>query len=453
MGPRPRRDLTARTDFAETEVDALQVNLTRFPLFFPEKRYFFLENAGIFDFGPSAVTSTDTPLLKVFFSRRIGLGPNGEQVPIDWGTRLTGRLGEWSFGLLDVQSDATVVGDGLAVPRDNWAALRVTRNFGRRSSFGAIVTQRHNGDNDNRAFGFDLSYKPTPKLGFEGYVAGSDNTRPEGKSDWSGGAAAIWTGSVLMGRLGVDHIGEDFDPEAGFLLRKGVDRYVARAAYEPRPRVWRLLNLHFEVDSRVYRSVSGKVESEAHRVDLVGLRTSKASEAYLYFADYFERLSAPFTIAPGVTIAPGAYRFDDVGLRYLTHSSRPLSVEGALEYGDVSDGQHLSSRLTLRLRPNRFLRSETAWQIEDVRLPAGDFTANILRQRFALALTPRLLTNVFVQYNEQAKVASLNVRFNWTYRPGSDVYLVYTQRWKTAASSSVRDDWQVQAKVTYLFQR
>ena len=88
-----------------------------------------------------------------------------------------------------------------------------------------------------------------------------------------------------------------------------------------------------------------------------------------------------------------------------------------------------------------------------MRLPAGDFTANILRQRFALALTPRLLTNVFLQYNDLTDVASLNVRFNWTYRPGSDVYLVYTQRWKTAASASARDDWQIQAKLTYLFQR
>jgi hypothetical protein len=446
-------DLTVKTDFAETEVDALQVNLTRFPLFFPEKRYFFLENAGIFDFGPREVTSTDTPLMKVFFSRRIGLGPDGEQVPIDWGARLTGRLGEWSFGLLDVQSDATLVGDGVAVPRDNWAALRVTRNFGQRSSFGAILTQRHNGDNDNRAYGFDLSYKPTAKLGFEGYAAGSDNSRPGGTSDWSGGGAAIWTGSVWNARLGLDHIGEDFDPEAGFLLRKGVDRYLGRLAYEPRPRSPHLLNLHFEVDSRIFTNPDGVVESERHRFDFLGVRTSKASEATLYLVDNFERLEAPFAVAPGVAIAPGSYRFDDVGVRYLTHSSRPVSIEGTAEVGDFYDGQHVSSSFTLRLRPNRYLRSESVWQLEDVRLPAGDFTANILRQRFALALTPRLLTNVFLQYNDLTDVASLNVRFNWTYRPGSDVYLVYNQRWKTAASSSTRDDWQIQAKLTYLFQR
>ncbi len=429
------------------------MNLTRFPLFFTEKRYFFLENAGIFDFGPREVTATDTPLMKVFFSRRIGLGPEGEQVPIDWGARLTGRVGDWSFGLLDVQSDATVVGDGVAVPRDNWAALRVTRNFGQRSSFGAILTQRHNGGNDNRVYGFDLSYKPTAQVGFEGYVAGSDNSRPEGESDWSGGGAAIFSGSVWQGRLGFDRIGEDFDPEAGFLLRRGVDRYLARVAYEPRPHDPRLLNLHFEVDSRVFANLGGKVESERHRFDFLGLRTGQASEAVLYLADNFERLASPFTIAPGVAIAPGEYRFDDVGLRYLTHSSRPLSIEGNVELGDFYDGQHVSSSFTLRLRPSRYLRSETVWQLEDVRLPAGDFTANILRQRFALALTPWLLTNVFLQYNDLTDVASLNVRFNWTYRPGSDVYLVYNQRWTTVSSSSARDDWQVQAKVTYLFQR
>jgi hypothetical protein len=183
------------------------------------------------------------------------------------------------------------------------------------------------------------------------------------------------------------------------------------------------------------------------------VRTSKASEATLYLADNFERLAAPFAIAPGIVVPPGEYRFDDVGVRYLTHSSRPLSVEGTAEVGDFYDGQRVSSSFTLRLRPNRYLRSESVWQLEDVRLPAGDFTANILRQRFALALTPRLLTNVFLQYNDLTDVASLNVRFNWTYRPGSDVYLVFNERWKTAATSSARNDWQIQAKLTYLFQR
>jgi hypothetical protein len=444
-------DLTVNTDFAETEVDAIQTNLTRFPLFFPEKRYFFLENAGIFDFGTREPTPTDTPLMKLFFSRRIGLGPSGEEVPIDWGVRATGRAGPWSFGVLDVQSDAAVVGS-TSVPRDNWATARLTRNFGQRSSYGAIFTQRHSSGNTNRVYGFDLSLKPSARLGFAGYVAGSDNTRPGVASDWAGGGSALFTGAVWTGQAGVDRIGEDFDPESGFLLRRGIHRYLGRLAWEPRPHLRRLLNLHFEVDSRTYTDLRGAVQSERHRLDFFGLRTARASEAYLYVADNFERLEAPFAIAPGVVIPPGDYRFDGVGARYLTHSSRPVSVEGIAEAGGFYDGTHVSSSFTLRLRPNRYLRSESVWQVDDVDLPAGDFTANVLRQRLAFALTPRLLTNVYLQWSSLNDLLSLNVRFNWTYRPGSDVYLVYNRRW-AGSGSTVPDDWQVQAKLTYLFQR
>ncbi len=444
-------DLTVNTDFAETEVDALQVNLTRFPLFFPEKRYFFLENAGIFDFGTREAGASDAPLMKLFFSRRIGLGPTGEEVPIEWGVRTTGRAGPWSFGLLDVQSDSSVVGT-MDLPRDNFATARLTRNFGQRSSFGAMFTQRHNSGNTNRGYGFDLSYKPTSRLGFTSYVAASDNSKPEGVSDWSGGAAGFYTGAVWTGHLGFDRIGEDFEPESGFLLRRGVNRYVGRVAWEPRPKLKRVMNLHFELDSRVYTDLGGEVESERHRLDLFGLRSSGASEAYLYVASNFERLPLPFAIAPGVVIPVGEYRFDDVGVRYLTHSSRPVSVEGIASAGQFYDGTHLSSMFTLRLRPNRHLRSESVWQVDDVKLPAGDFTANVLRQRLAFALSPRLLTNVYLQWSSLNDLMSLNVRFNWMYRPGSDVYLVFNQRWAGSAST-LRDDWQLQAKLTYLFQR
>jgi hypothetical protein len=261
-----------------------------------------------------------------------------------------------------------------------------------------------------------------------------------------------YTGAVWQAHASYDRVGDDFDPEAGFLLRRGVHRYVGRAAWEPRPELKNVMNLHFEVDSRVYTDLSGRVESDRHRIDLFGLRNLKASEAYLYVASSFERLEQPFAIAPGVVIPPGEYRFDDVGVRYLTHSSRPVSVEGIASAGEFYDGSHLSSSFTLRLRPSKHLRSESVWVIDDVKLPAGDFTANVLRQRLAFALTPRLLTNVYLQYNDLSDLLSLNVRFNWMYRPGSDIYLVFNQSW-AGQGSSARDDWQLQAKLTYLFQR
>ena len=194
------------------------------------------------------------------------------------------------------------------------------------------------------------------------------------------------------------------------------------------------------------------MESDRHRLDLFGLRNKRASEAYLYVASNFERLELPFGIAPGVVDPPGEYRFSDVGVRYLTHSGRPVSVEGVASAGEFYDGTHLSSSFTLRLRPSRHLRSESVWVVDDVKLSSGNFTANVLRQRLAFALTPRLLTNVYVQYSDLNDLASVNVRFDSMYRPGSDIYIVYNQSWAGAAPRRATTG-SCRPSSTYLFQR
>jgi len=445
-------DATLNTDFGETEVDALQVNLTRFSLFFPEKREFFLENAGIFEFGPGD-TST-TPLLKVFFSRRIGIN-QGEEVPLDWGLRLTGRVGEWNLGILDAQTDSTTVGDGtVEVPRDNWGAIRIARNLGERSSVGMIFTNRDNANSTNRAFGLDLDYNPTDKLSLDVYGVGTDNSGPDGSSDWAGGTALTWTGPVWDWQTAWVRIGDDFDPQMGFLLRRAVNRYGGYVTYEPWPSTppW-IMNYHFKLDAQVYTDLDGHVETEEFRLDLFGMRTSGADEAYLFVTETTEHLSAPFQIG-GVEIPVGDYTFDNVGMSFLTHSSRPVSVEGEARAGDFYDGDRLSGSLTLRLRPNRYLRSETTWEVNDIELSAGQFTANIVRERLAVAITPRLLSNLFLQYNDLTEEVSLNFRFNWIYRPGADLFVVYNQTWDAPSLSDLeRRDRQLIVKFTYLFQR
>jgi hypothetical protein len=459
LGRRLSLDLTFNTDFAETEVDALQVNLTRFSLFFPEKREFFLENAGIFDFGPRDTgiwtpgVGRDAPLLKVFFSRRIGLSPGGEEVPIQWGARLTGRVGGWNVGALDVQTDEVDVGAPVSVPRNNWGTLRTTRNFGERSSVGAIFTQRYGSENTNRVFGADLDYKPTSNLGTYTYVAGSDNTGFGMTSDWAAGTAASWDGRFWDWRVGFDRIGEDFDPQVGFLLRHGVHRYDGRATYEPRPTIPRIMNLHFEYSGQMYTDLAGQMETQRHRLDVFGVRTSSADEATLYGLYGFERLFAPFEIVPGVVIPEGDHSFPAAGVRFLTHSSRPVSVEGRVEAGQFYDGNRFGGEFLLRLRPNRFLRAETAWVFDDVEVSGGEFTSQVIRQRFAVALTPRVLSSFFVQYNQLADLWSVNFRLNWIYRPGSDLFVVYRQTWDRARAGSPQLDRRFIVKFTYLFQR
>jgi hypothetical protein len=187
-------DLTYNTDFAEAEADDQQVNLTRFSLFFDEKREFFLENAGIFEVVPPSQLG-GTPLLKPFFSRRVGIAPNGLPVPIRWGTRVTGRAGDWSFGLLDVsaetldQAESGIVG---GIPKDNWGVVRVKRNVGKRSSLGMIFTNREQDGGDyNRVFGLDADLNPLPKLNVNAFYTASQDP---GVTDWAAGTAALWSG-------------------------------------------------------------------------------------------------------------------------------------------------------------------------------------------------------------------------------------------------------------------
>ena len=411
-------------------------------------------SVGALSFGASGSSGT-APLMKVFHSRRIGIGPAGEEVPIDFGVRTTGRIGSWNLGVMDVQTDTAEPLSGTGeIPRTNFAALRVSRNFGERSTVGMVFTQRTQSGETNRVFGLDLHLRPTRQLAIDAYGVGTDSTKEGGEKDWSAGLVTTWNGSVWHAQAGWVRIGEDFDPEMGFLLRRGVDRYSARVTSEPWLRTRSILNLHFELDAQLYTGIDGSVQTEEYRLDLFGVRTKSAAEAKVFVSQTFDALSSPFAIAPGVSIPVGDYRFSAAGLSFLTHSSRPVSVEGQVLAGEFYDGHRQSGNVLLRFRPSRFLRSETTFEINNVKLGAGDFTAKVFRQRLAVALNPKLLANLFLQYNDLAEIASMNLRFSWNYRPGSDIFLVYNQTWDAPSLSSLtRKDRQLMLKVTYLFQR
>ena len=230
-------DLTYNTDFAEAEVDDQQINLTRFSLFFPEKREFFLENAGIFEFGfnpPGRRCSSP--------SSRGGSGSarSALVVPIDWGARLTGRAGPWSIGLLDVQTEAPTISPLFGEqPEDNWGVVRVKRNLGRRSNVGFIATNREpDGGDSNRVFGFDTDYKPNQNTTLRALLhRRADDTRlPRLGGRLGGRRPRLWQNGIAEpGAFDCLQIGEEYNPEAGFLLRSDIRRYVPRFTYDPRP--------------------------------------------------------------------------------------------------------------------------------------------------------------------------------------------------------------------------
>lgn len=437
-------DLTVNTDFAESEADEQQVNLSRFSLFLPEKREFFLENAGIFEFGPR--TPFGPQLFRPFNSRRVGLSPQGMPVPIEWGTRLTGRSGPWSLGVLDAQTGPGADRDGEG---DNWGVVRAKRQIGN-TSVGLLST-RHGGDDGvNSLYGADVDIQATPRLKLRSFWAMTDDPR-EG-SDQTGGLAAVYRGPVWRWSLDALEIGGRFDPEMGFLRRRGVRRYASSLTFVPRPEISGVRNLFFEGRSEVYTDLDGEVESIAAGADLFSFRTFQNDVLSLYGDHTFERLAEPFEIRDGVVIPPGEYGFEQIGLWGETNPSRRVSAEGWVQQGDFYGGERLAHGLKLRLAPSRHLRWETSWDHNDIDLPQGSFTTDLFRQRIAVPLTPDLSTAAFAQWSDAAELLSVNLRFGWSYKPGADLFLVFNQTWDAPEwGQRSQRDRQAILKVTYLF--
>ena len=446
-------DLTYNTDFAEVEVDDLQVNLTRFSLFFPEKRDFFLENAGIFEFGPPQRVPWLPALMKAFFSRRIGLD-GGATVPMDLGARLTGRLGEWNFGVLGVGTGAADIGDH-GVPQTAFSVARVKRNIGERSSVGAIFTQRDpSAAGAENLYGFDLELKPTQLLQLNGYWSRSERPGID-VDDASFGAGVGYQGSTLTTSVDFIESQQNFDPGVGFLLRENFRLFNPRFIWQPRIerggiRSWYAEGAH----RRFERSSDGRLESEETYVYPLGM-VLKSNDFWEFGAVRTkEQLFAPFEIFPGVVIPPGLFEFDGWELLMLTDASRSVSLRSFNNWGEFYEGDWVSLRQTLGLRLSRLVRASTTWSHHDVDLPQGAFEINLWSQGVDLSFTPDLRLNMIAQYNDAAEDLGVNIRFHWIYRPGADIFLVYNENWTAPSLRERRTQGrQLILKATYLFQR
>ena len=446
-------DLTYNTDFAEVEVDDLQVNLTRFSLFFPEKRDFFLENAGIFEFGPPQRVPWLPALMKAFFSRRIGLD-GGATVPMDLGARLTGRLGEWNFGVLGVGTGAADIGDH-GVPQTAFSVARVKRNIGERSSVGAIFTQRDpSAAGAENLYGFDLELKPTQLLQLNGYWSRSDRPGID-VDDASFGAGVGYQGATLTTSVDFIESQQNFDPGVGFLLRENFRLFNPRFIWQPRIERGGIRSWYAEGAHRRFEGSSdGRLESEETYVYPLGM-VLKSNDFWEFGAVRTkEQLFAPFEIFPGVVIPPGLFEFDGWELLMLTDASRSVSLRSFNNWGEFYEGDWVSLRQTLGLRLSRLVRASTTWSHHDVDLPQGAFEINLWSQGVDLSFTPDLRLNMIAQYNDAAEDLGVNIRFHWIYRPGADIFLVYNENWTAPSLRERRTQGrQLILKATYLFQR
>jgi hypothetical protein len=421
-------DFTVNTDFAQVEVDEQQVNLTRFSLFFPEKRDFFLEGQGTFAFagrqsaGLNAGTG-DTPYL--FFSRRIGLDA-GRSIPLRAGARLTGKAGKIGIGLLNVETGREA---GVGVEPSNFTVLRAKRDILRRSSIGAMYTHRtwvpgQPGSNDG--FGLDATFGFYQNVRIDSYVAA---TRTQGRAgdNLSYRALFDYNGDrygLQAERLVVE---ENFNPAIGFVRRPDLRRTYGLARYSPRPTsiphvrklTWQgSLGYFTNNDNRLdTREINGQFQAELTNSDI----------AVLTYTDTFERLVAPFAIAAGVRLPVGGYNFHTTHLEYQGGQQRKVSGSVAYEAGTFYNGDRRSISVgSGRVQVTPRLSVEPSLQINWVDLVQGSFTAKVLRSRGTYTMTPRMFVSGIVQYSSAARSLGSNLRFRWEYRPGSELFVVYT---------------------------
>ena len=433
-------DFTYNTDFAQVEVDEQQVNLTRFSLFFPEKREFFLEGQGIFEFGggerrdPAQFLTggsfgNDTPV--VFFSRRIGL-QDGEPAPIILGARLSGRAGRFTIGALNIETDDEPVSGAV---RTNFTVARLKADVLRRSAIGAIFTRRSvstEAAGSNVAYGVDGSFAFFDNLNIDAYVARTE-TQGLRRDDLSYRARLDYNGDrygVVAERLSV---GSNFNPEVGFVRRDDIRRNFASARFSPRPRsLESIRKLSFDGSFDYINDGAGRLETRLAQVQF-GIEYESGDRFLAVVTDNYEFLDEPFEITNEVTIPVGEYSFRNARIVYALGQQRRLSGALAVEHGGFFDGEKTSlSYIRGRVGLTSQFSVEPTVSVNWVDLPEGRFTSTLVTARATYTVTPRMFVSALLQYNSSGAIFGTNARLRWEYLPGSELFVVYTDERDTA---------------------
>lgn len=437
-------DLTINTDFAQVEADDEQIDLTRFRLFFPEKREFFLENAGIFQFGTEGFGHW-APDILLFFSRRIGLA-EGQTVPILGGGRVTGRAGRQTIGFLNV---VTGEEEGLGAPLTNFAVGRVKRDIGQRSYVGAIVTSRlEEGGVSNLSGGVDWNLWFTSQLVLEGFYARSSDSRPGG-DDSSWRATLDYTGDWLGWRAEHLEIGPEMSPGIGFVRRHDIAKTSGSLRFTPRPPIDGLRKIDIRNELEYVATAEARAAQDRRWELSVSPQLDSGDEARLSVEYQFQRLDTIFDLAPDIVVPAGDYEDWNVSGSLSTSRARPVSGEINGGGGGFWDGNRWFVGGELAFDSPHF-GFELGYEHNDVDVPDGAFKTELVRGRLKLAANTRLFGNALIQYNSQTRAFSANLRINWIHRPGSDLFIVFNERREVYGSSWNPESRAFIVKLTYL---
>ena len=430
-------DLTVNTDFAQVEVDEQQVNLDRFTLFFPEKRPFFLENAGQFTVGNAGEVD-------LFFSRRIGIAPTGDPLPIVAGGRLSGKLLGWNLGVLDMQTQGL---EGVA-PDNNFAVIRIARDMPNRSGFGALFINRQStGDLVVPGVAeYNRTYSVDGRKGFgrysqvTGFLAGTST--PGITSDaWAWDGAFLRESPRFDTRVKFTNVGSGFNPEVGFLRRRAFRKIDLHVLNRTRPKDFiGIQELRPHISYRGYFKPDGFYESGfAHIDNHWEFKSQWEIDTGVNLTH--EGLRVPFNIAPGVTVPVGSYDNAEAQIVGISPVSKPVSINLHTVIGGYYTGHRVAIAPTVKFRAGEQLSGTLTINYNRISLPEGDFEANLFRLRASYSFSPRVFVQSLVQYNQQTSYLSGNFRFGWLQSANAGLFIVYNEgRERDALNEGLRDD-------------
>ena len=434
---------TANTDFAETEVDARQINLTRFPLFFPEKRAFFLEGSNQYDFG-LGLNEEFIP----FFSRNVGL-LDGEPIPINGGVKLGGRIGKWNVAALDVQTRDTNIAPDVAqdlglpsldVPGTNLLAGRVSYDVNENLRVGTIFTH---GDpearRNNTLVGLDAVWRTSKFRGDKNFLVGVWTATTQGdvpsgsKLGW--GFKVDYPNDLWDCNAVLNQYGDGFEPLLGFLPRPAIRHTTVGCAYQPRPSKdgpFRWIRQAFvENEYERFTDSRGILESWNYFMAPINVRMESGDRFEFNWNPHGEILLAPFEIVPGVVIPPGSYEFTRWRFEAQSSEHRPLQFGNTTWFGSFFNG-HLTQweDYVKWTSPRGHVQLGLSMENDFGRLPEGNFVQRLWQVQGAYAWNPNLVLTSFIQYDTTSQNVGTNTRLRWTIKPGNDLFIVWNRGWQ-----------------------
>ena len=449
-----KASLTYNTDFAEAEVDQRRVNLTRFPLRYAEKRGFFLEGAGVYSFSPR---NDVTP----FFSRRIGLS-DGEQIPINYGGRLSGQIGNYEIGVIQAQTNSK--GD---IAGENFTVARVKRAFFKQSYFGLVYTDRSSrtmepdsNELDQSLFGADLELKTSEFMGdknlqFQTFFV--HHTAPYSEPELSisdlsvRGFRITYPNDIFRSHVSYREFGNNYNPAVGFGRRNGFKRIQPSFSYHPRPERYDFIRqVEFGIQYEFMTDLENKMLKKQTTITPFNIRFESQDQLSAKIVSLIEYLDKPFTIYEDITIPIEEYSSEELQVKFETSEKRMLSTEFEYQTGDFWNGQKQTIKTQISVKPFSGFNIQTEYEKNSVKLSGKSFNTELYNFELGIYPTPRTAIFSNLQYDNVSDALGLFAKLQHTIRPGSDFYLVYTHNWISLSDQIFDFDLMTVSKVSSL---